>query len=159
MFKSIEITFADNQKRYAVCFDRKNGDPLAVDVFMERAGQVIPREVWRRGNGIPNSRTILIIQQARDEFEEREETEKMMPTAMAHQSKIIGNVAMLDQIKTVVQFARDASADYAKTKEWTRTSTTSCQTIRVPVAMLNRIAELGEMAGLAKAKKPRKVKA
>lgn len=50
----------------------------------------------------------------------------------------------IDLIKTIVQFAAESRAEYGHTKEHTVTETRGCSTQRVPVALLNRIRELGE---------------
>lgn len=50
-----------------------------------------------------------------------------------------------DAIVTVVRFAADSKKEYKDTKEWTASKNHSCQTIRVPTALLNRIKEIGEL--------------
>lgn len=49
-----------------------------------------------------------------------------------------------DAIKTVVEFSEKSRKQYADTKQWTTDDGGSCMTIRVPVALLKRIVELGE---------------
>jgi hypothetical protein len=49
-----------------------------------------------------------------------------------------------DLIGTIVTFAAQSRERYASTKEWTIGAVSSCETIRVPVALLNRIRDLGE---------------
>lgn len=49
-----------------------------------------------------------------------------------------------DAIETVVRFAAGSKKEYKATKEWTASKNHSCQTIRVPTALLNRIKELAE---------------
>lgn len=50
----------------------------------------------------------------------------------------------LELIQTIVAFAAEARIEYADTKKHTVTETRGCSTQRVPVALLNRIRELGE---------------
>lgn len=57
------------------------------------------------------------------------------------------NSELKSAIKTVTKFAEEARNEYKSTEEWTRTerldgSDSSCVTIRVPVALLNRIRDL-----------------
>ncbi len=49
-----------------------------------------------------------------------------------------------EHITTVVDFAARSSKEYEATKEWTVLPSNSCMTVRVPVALLHRIRELGE---------------
>ncbi|QOV06286.1 hypothetical protein CPT_Maja_066 [Burkholderia phage Maja] len=56
-------------KRYAVCFDARTGEPLAIDVQVVRERFNHYRQIWVKNNGTPNARQILIIQAARDELE------------------------------------------------------------------------------------------
>lgn len=49
-----------------------------------------------------------------------------------------------DAIKTIVDFAERSRDTYDDTREWTSRDNGSCMTIRVPVALLNRIRELGD---------------
>lgn len=51
-----------------------------------------------------------------------------------------------EAIKIVVDFAAKSRREYRGTREWTSSANHSCQTIRVPTALLNRIKELGEIA-------------
>ena len=48
-----------------------------------------------------------------------------------------------DLINTVVDFAAQSRKQYADSKELTTTDSHGCETIRVPVALLNRIRDLG----------------
>lgn len=48
-----------------------------------------------------------------------------------------------DLIRTIVGFAERSGEEYKHTRELTATSQSSCMTIRVPTALLNRIRELG----------------
>ena len=50
----------------------------------------------------------------------------------------------LDILQTVIEFAAESKVKYKKTKEFTTENGGTCMTIRVPVALLNRIRELGE---------------
>lgn len=50
-----------------------------------------------------------------------------------------------DQLKTVIDFAARSREEYKSTSEWTSTKDHSCQTIRVPTALLNRIKEIEEL--------------
>lgn len=47
-------------------------------------------------------------------------------------------------LQTVVDMAAESRKRYADTKEWTSRPSHSCETIRVPVALLKRIAEIGD---------------
>jgi hypothetical protein len=49
-----------------------------------------------------------------------------------------------DNIMTIARMAADARRNYADSKEWTNRNCGSCMTIRVPVALLNRIRDLAE---------------
>lgn len=55
------------------------------------------------------------------------------------------NAAERDHVRTISAMAERARKQYAKTKEWTSHDDGSCMTIRVPVALLNRIRELAEL--------------
>jgi len=50
----------------------------------------------------------------------------------------------IDMLKEISEFASRSRTQYADTKEWTSHIDGSCMTIRVPVALLNRIRELAE---------------
>lgn len=50
-----------------------------------------------------------------------------------------------EAIKAVAEFAEQSREKYAATKEWTSTKSDSCETIRVPVALLNRIREMRKL--------------
>lgn len=54
-----------------------------------------------------------------------------------------------DGILTVGSMAERARKEYASTKETTTSASGTCSTIRVPVALLNRIRELAEIAGVS----------
>lgn len=51
-----------------------------------------------------------------------------------------------DEIQTIAGMAQDARKDYARSKRFTSNDadTNTCMTIRVPVAMLNRIRDLAQ---------------
>lgn len=49
-----------------------------------------------------------------------------------------------DLLRTVIDFAAQSRKEYKSTSEWTSTENHSCQTIRVPTALLNRIKEIDE---------------
>ncbi|UIS65440.1 putative baseplate wedge protein [Acidovorax phage AP1] len=53
-----------------------------------------------------------------------------------------------ETMQTVLEFAERARTQYESSKEWTSMESGSCMTIRVPVALLNRIREMGEAYGL-----------
>lgn len=50
-----------------------------------------------------------------------------------------------EAITGVAEFAERSRKEYASTKEWTALPAHSCETIRVPVALLNRIRDLHEL--------------
>lgn len=56
------------------------------------------------------------------------------------------NKDLIDAVTEIADFAEASRKEYANTKEWTTTPDHSCMTIRVPVALLNRIKEAGELA-------------
>lgn len=47
-----------------------------------------------------------------------------------------------EAIETVIKFGKRCREEYADSKEWTALAGHSCVTIRVPVALLNRIRDL-----------------
>ena len=51
---------------------------------------------------------------------------------------------LFDALDTIIAFAAQAKLTHAGTKEWTHGPTSSCMTIRVPTALLNRIRDVGE---------------
>lgn len=53
-----------------------------------------------------------------------------------------------DQIEVVARFAEESRERYIETREWTHQRDSSCMTIRVPVALLNRIRDLAKAAGV-----------
>ncbi|MCM2575128.1 hypothetical protein NAT65_28890 [Achromobacter xylosoxidans] len=66
-----------------------------------------------------------------------------------HQSRAV-DAETRDEIQTIAGMAQDARKDYASGKRFTSndTDTSTCMTIRVPVAMLNRIRELAQAHGI-----------
>lgn len=53
-----------------------------------------------------------------------------------------------DNIRTIANMAASARKRYSDTKEFTSDETSSCMTIRVPVALLNRIRDLADELGI-----------
>lgn len=53
-----------------------------------------------------------------------------------------------ESVQIVAEFAARSRVRYAGTKEWTVHPDGSCETIRVPVALLNRIREMAEEFGI-----------
>jgi len=51
----------------------------------------------------------------------------------------------IELLRTIVEFAERSREEYKETKEWTIQPGQSCMTIRVPVGLLNRIREIGEI--------------
>lgn len=56
-----------------------------------------------------------------------------------------------EAVQVVTEFATSARKQYAATKELTCQPDGSCQTIRVPVALLNRIRDMAELFGFPRA--------
>lgn len=48
-------------------------------------------------------------------------------------------------VDTVTKFAKRSLQEYKSTKEWTTLKQHSCETIRVPVALLKRIKDMEEI--------------
>jgi len=57
-------------------------------------------------------------------------------------------------LRDVHEMAERARRIYARTKQWTINPDQSCETIRVPVALLNRIRDLAEAEATPEAVKP-----
>lgn len=53
-----------------------------------------------------------------------------------------------ESIQIVADFAARSRQQYATTKKWTKHPDGSCETIRVPVALLNRIRDMAEAHGI-----------
>lgn len=60
-------------------------------------------------------------------------------------------VELVEAIADIAEWAAASRQEYAESKEWTQTKDHACMTIRVPVAILNRIREAGEVAAKLKA--------
>jgi hypothetical protein len=59
---------------------------------------------------------------------------------------------LIEAVAEIAEFAESSRKEYGSTKEWTANKGHSCMTIRVPVALLNRIREAAIYAAdLAKA--------
>mgnify|MGYP000868663696 CR=1 FL=1 len=71
------------------------------------------------------------------------------------QAKVLeANVSPSDQleaVQVVTEFAANARKQYAATKELTAQPNGTCSTIRVPVALLNRVRDMGESFGFPRA--------
>lgn len=50
-------------------------------------------------------------------------------------------------IRDIAEFASHSRREYGGTKKWTSTPTSSCMTMRVPTALLNRIRDAGASVG------------
>lgn len=61
------------------------------------------------------------------------------------------SAAQREAVEVVTGFATSARKQYAATKELTTLPSGTCMTIRVPVAMLNRIKEMGDLFGIPQA--------
>lgn len=53
---------------------------------------------------------------------------------------------LIEAVAEIADFAEASRKEYGNTKEWTATANHSCMTMRVPVALLNRIREAAELA-------------
>lgn len=53
---------------------------------------------------------------------------------------------LIEAVKEIAEWAEQDRIEYSNTKEWTTGENHSCMTIRVPVHLLNRIREAGELA-------------